>query len=127
MLDAPPSYDLWNLAVTALVSAAGGGGIATLIQTYLNRKKPAAEVEVAEASADESRERSNTLAFKTSMDIIAQIRQELERAEKRHATDCESYELQIKGLRQQNEGLSGEAESLKQQNKLLREMKGVSE
>jgi PAB1-binding protein PBP1 len=104
MLDVPPAYDLWNFAVTVLVSAVGGGGVTAAAQLYLNRKKPAADVKVEEANADESRERSNTLAFKTSMDIIAQIRQELERAEKRHATDCVSYELQIKGTQTAERG-----------------------
>ena len=66
-----------QLALTALASVVSGIGIDKLYNTWLNRKKPAAELHITEETATEIRLRSHS----TATDIVVKMMDRLDAAQ----------------------------------------------
>lgn len=102
-------------ALQTLVTLAAGGGILKLYNLWLNRRKPAADVEETEARALEIRIRSQASAT----DSILKMMDRLDRAQSlilQSETECrrlQGIEKECARLREENEALQDKVERYK--------------
>lgn len=114
-----------QLALTALASVLSGIGIDKLYNTWLNRKKPAAELHVTEETATEIRLRSHS----TATDLVVKMMNRLDEAQitidrvrsERDAWEGQYGEVFTEKLQiqQENKRLRGENESYEKQIKRM--------
>jgi hypothetical protein len=102
MLDASPSHDIWD-TLKAIFNAGGWMAvITTIVKTWLERRKPAAEVkqinadtDAKEATAEKTLAEGRSVEIENWLKLIKQIQSEMERSDLRHKTDCEDYERRL--------------------------------
>lgn len=116
MQESPATSLTWTqLALSVLAAFLTGGGIFKLFDTWLNRKKPAAEVHVTEATAGEIVIRTHS----TAGDALARMMDRLDQAQttidrlrnERDEWEMKAFDLQVelKDSRMANELLTSQA------------------
>lgn len=107
MSDTPPPYDIWDI-----VGKFGGWAVAAAVavfSAFLNRKKPAAEVQqihasidVSEASAGKVTAEARSIEIENWLKLIRQTQSEMDKLILKHKDNCVEYETEIESLKAAN-------------------------
>jgi hypothetical protein len=125
MIETP---EAWKF-LSPILNFGGWAGLAAVIiqavNIYLGRKKPAADVNSMEATADKVREESHSVGVETLLKIVQAAQDEVERAAKRHKDERDRDKEESERQRLHIDRCEAENRELKQQVELLRDMKGL--